>query len=373
MIAPISRCEKVVSNFGYHASMTPGPAAQAQAVGRDHAFHPLPIARVVRETADASSFVLDVPADLEHAFAYKAGQFVTHRVWIDGEPHLRCYSMSSSPDVDDEFRVTVKRVAGGVVSNWMLDTLAEGDVIETTCPAGVFCLPPGDGDVVAFAGGSGITPVFSLLKTTLATTSRHVHLLYANRDRESTIFAAELDRLVERYPDRLDVAHHLDVERGFIEAGTVRPLAAIAADASYFICGPPPFMDIVEGTLLDHDVDRSRIHIERFTPAEPTPPPSSSDTQRGCRVTIELGGRTDTVDHHPGTTILQTAREMGMSAPFSCESGSCATCMARLVEGEVEMFVNNALSDDELEEGWVLTCQSVPTTASVHVVYEEGG
>src|SRR5207237_759487 len=198
---------------------------------------------------------------------------------------------SSSPDVDDGFQGTVKRVAGGVVSNWMIDSLRPGDVIDTTCPAGVFCLGAEDTDVVAFAGGSGITPVFSIVKTALATTSRRVHLLYANRDRDSIIFGDELDRLAKQHPDRLDIVHHLDVE-------------------------------------------------------------------------------VDAADQHPGTTILQTARQMGMSAPSSCESGSCATCMARLVEGQVEMFVNNALTEDEVAEGWVLTCQSVPTTPTVHVVYE---
>jgi 3-ketosteroid 9alpha-monooxygenase subunit B len=346
------------------------PAAQVQAAGRDHAFHRLRIARVVDETADAKSFVLDVPPELEAAFAYRAGQFVTHRLSIDGQAHLRCYSMSSSPDVGDQFQVSVKRVPGGVVSNWMIDELEAGDVIETTCPAGVFCLPPGDGDVVAFAGGSGITPVFSIVKTALATSTRRVHLLYANRDRDSVIFAGELDRLVERYPDRLAVTHRLDVEDGFADADAVRPFAGIAADAEYFVCGPAPFMDIVEGALLDGDVDERRIHIERFIPAEPAP--TEVDEGTTCRVTIELGGRTDSVEHHPGATILQTARQMGMAAPFSCESGSCATCMARLVDGAVQMYVNNALTDDEVEEGWVLTCQSIPTTPSVHVVYEEG-
>jgi ferredoxin-NADP reductase len=345
-----------------------------QAVGRDHAFHPLRVARVIGETADASSFVLEVPPELEPAFAYRGGQFVTHRLWIDGQSYLRSYSMSSSPDVDEEFQVTVKRVAGGVVSNWMIDNIGPGDVIETTCPAGVFCLGDEHADVVAFAGGSGITPVFSIVKTALATTSRRVHLLYANRDRESCIFAAELDRLAERYPSRLDVLHHLDVEQGFIDSDAVRPFAGIANDAAFFICGPAPFMDIVEGALLDREVDEGRIHIERFTPAPPIAPPEpSTDTQTAeARVTIEVAGRTDTVDHHPGTTILQTARQMGMAAPSSCESGSCATCMARVVEGAVEMFVNNALTDDEVADGWVLTCQSVPTTPSVHVVYEEG-
>src|SRR3954466_187036 len=141
---------------------TAGSTAQTQmeAVGRDHAFHPLPIARVVQETADAASFVLEIPPALATAFEYRAGQFVTNRVRIDGQPHLRCYSMSSSPDVDDEFQITVKRVPGGVVSNWMIDELRPGHVIETTCPAGVFCLraeDAADADIVAFAGGSGIT------------------------------------------------------------------------------------------------------------------------------------------------------------------------------------------------------------------------
>jgi ferredoxin-NADP reductase len=346
------------------------PAAQVQAAGRDHAFHPLRIADVVDETADARSFVLEVPPDLEGAFAYRSGQFVTHRVSIDGQTHLRCYSMSSSPDVGDRFQVTVKRVPGGAVSNWMIDNLRPGDVLETNCPAGVFCLPTeGDGDVVAFAGGSGITPVMSIVKTALATTSRRIQLLYANRDRDSVIFADELDRLVERDPDRLAVSHNLDVEHGFVDADAVRRFANTSPEAEYFICGPAPFMDIVEGALLADGVEERRIHIERFSPTEP--PAQTLDDSASCRVTVELAGRTDSIDHHPGTTILQTARELGMAPPFSCESGSCATCMARLVDGAVEMYVNNALTDEEVEEGWVLTCQSVPTTPTVHVVYED--
>src|SRR5207302_6546388 len=138
-----------------------------------------------------------------------------------------------------------------------------------------------------------------IVKTALATTSRLVHLLYANRDRESCIFAAELDRLAERYPGRINVVHHLDAERGFIDGDTVRPFAGIAADAEFFICGPAPFMEIVEGALLDRDVEEGRVHIERFTPAAPiTPPEPSTDTPTAeARVTIEVGGRTDTVDH----------------------------------------------------------------------------
>src|SRR4051794_20798666 len=174
-------------------------AAQQVAV-RDHGFHRLPVRRVVQETADACSFVLDVPAELDVAFGYAAGQFCTFRFEIDGAHHLRCYSMSSSPDVDAELQVTVKRVPGGIVSNWMIDHVAAGDEVEVTVPAGVFNLTPGAGEVVAFSGGSGITPVLSLLKTALATTQRRVRLLYANRDRDSVIFGALLDDLARRHP-----------------------------------------------------------------------------------------------------------------------------------------------------------------------------
>lgn len=351
---------------------TASPAATEQPAARDHRFHQLRIARVTRETADTSSFVLEVPPELERAFAYEAGQFCTFRVAVDGDPHYRSYSMSSSPAVDEELQVTVKRVPEGVVSNWMIDTLAPGDIVETSCPAGVFCLGSDTGDIVAFAAGSGITPVLSIVKSALATTARRVHLLYANRDQHSIIFAAELEHLGERYPDRLVVIHHLDVEEGFVDADSVRPFVGACVDAEYFICGPAPFMDIVESTLLEGGVGERRVHIERFTPPEPSPPLEQETVEpEASRVTIELGGRADTVDHHPGTTILQTARQMGMTPPSSCESGTCATCMARLVEGTVAMHANDALTDEEVAEGWVLTCQAVPTTASVRVVYEE--
>lgn len=360
------------------------PTAQPGAV-RDHGFHRLRVRRVVRETAEASSFALEVPAHLRAAFAYQAGQFLTFRVRVGDQVHHRCYSMSSAPGVDDELRITVKRVRRGVVSNWMIDSLEPGDVVEASVPAGVFRLDPGDGDLVAFSAGSGITPVFSLIKTALAAPRRRVRLYYANRDADAVIFRAALDALAERHPDRLEVVHHLDVERGLVESGTVRDFlvsgagdgAPPATGAAVYVCGPTPFMDVVEGALLAHGVGADRIHVERFTPADPVPVPGVPDgaggpaaTSSAARVTIELGGRTGTVDHRPGTTILQTARQLGMAPPYSCESGSCATCMARLVGGTVTMQVNDVLTDDEVADGWVLTCQSVPTADAVRVVYE---
>jgi ferredoxin-NADP reductase len=342
---------------------------------RDHHFHPLRVKRVVRETAETSSFVLDVPAELREAFAYEAGQFCTFRTTLDGAQYLRCYSMSSAPAVDDELQVTVKRVPGGAVSNWMNDTLAEGDVIEVTCPAGVFVLGRTDRDIVAFAGGSGITPVFSLLKAALAATSRRVHLLYANRDAGSVIFASDLAALAERHPGRLRVEGHLDSERGFVDADEVRSFVASAGPgAEFYICGPGPFMAAVESVLLDLGVAEERVHIERFTVPEAAPAPAAvpSDAAAGTVLTIEVEGRTGTAEWRPGTTILQTARQLGLSPPSSCESGNCATCMAKLAEGTASMHVNNALTEDEVAEGWVLTCQAVPTSPTVRVAYGYG-
>jgi len=339
-------------------------------VVRDHGFHPVTVAEIVRETEEAVSLVLEIPAELRDAFRYEAGQFCTFRAWIDGQQQARCYSMSSSPVVDDDFRVTVKRVPAGVFSNWMIDALAPGDMIDVTCPAGVFLLDETDRDIVAFAGGSGITPVFSIVKTALATTTRRIRLLYANRDVDAVIFASELGELAERFGDRLEVVHHLDVDDGFVDEVSVRPLVDAAPAGEFYICGPAPFMEIVENVLVAHDVSAASIHIERFSPPEPVEESVSPDEQPRITVTIELGGRSGEAEYRPGTTVLQTARQLGMSPPFSCESGSCATCMARLLSGTVKMHVNNALTDDEVAEGWILTCQSIPTSPSVHVAYE---
>ena len=194
------------------------PEVGAAGTAHDHGFHPFRVARVIAETAEASSFVLDVPDELRSAFAYEAGQFCTFRVRIDDRVLLRCYSMSSSPAVDSELTVTVKRTPGGVVSNWMNDELTEGDTLEATRPAGVFRLGPSPGDLVAFSAGSGITPVLSLVKTALATTTRRVRLLYANQHRDAVIFASELESLGRHYGERLSVSHHLDVDRGLVQA-----------------------------------------------------------------------------------------------------------------------------------------------------------
>ncbi len=344
----------------------------------DHGFHPLRVGRIVPETHDASSFVFDVPDDLRDTFAYEAGQFCTFRVRVGDEDLLRCYSMSSSPHTDAELTTTVKRVAGGRVSNWLLDEVAEGDVLTVTAPAGVFTLRPRRAPIVAFAGGSGITPVFSVIKSALATTDRSVRLLYANRNADSIIFRAELDALSRAEPERLEVVYHLDSEHGFVHSNRAAEFVGADAHADHYVCGPGPFMDVVEDALAQVGVPSDHVLVERFAFAsaarldEPpaTPTSASGDGTATETVVIVLEGRKHLVHYQPGETFLETARRAGLRAPFSCEAGSCATCMARLQEGEATMRVNNALTPEEVAEGWVLTCQGFPASTEVTVVYE---
>ncbi|MGI8336270.1 2Fe-2S iron-sulfur cluster-binding protein [Actinomadura scrupuli] len=337
---------------------------------RDRGLYSLRVAEVVGETADASSFILSVPDGLSEKYAYRAGQFLTFRVELDGVAHLRSYSMSSSPLVDERMRVTVKRVAGGVVSNWMNDALAPGDELVATVPSGTFVADGGAGDIVAFAAGSGITPVLSIIKTALAGSARRVRLLYANRDRDSVIFGTELADLKERYEDRIALAFHYDCDSGYLEQEAVRAFLGTGGDAVFFVCGPNPFMDHVQGVLTGAGIHESRVHIERFTHASD----AGADQEPGggtpqVSVSIRLGRQTVRGEPRPGSTILQAARALGLKPPSSCESGSCATCMARVVEGTAVMRNNEALTPEEVDDGWVLTCQAVPTSPSVRVVY----
>jgi len=339
---------------------------------RDHGFHRLRVSRIVPETADACTLVFEVPEDIRPLFGYEAGQFCNLRVEIEGMLHVRCYSMSSAPAVDEELAVTVKRVPEGLVSNWICDHLAPGDTIDASPPSGFFQLTATADDLVAFAAGSGITPIHSLVKEALTTSARPLRLLYANRDRASVIFADELAALERDHGGRLRVVHRFDDEHGLLDSDAVRSFTGECAGSQYYICGPAPFMEVVERALLEMGAGPARLHIERFTPAElPDLTPVVDRPGTPTRVTIELAGRSATADHRPGTTILQTARQLGLAPPFSCESGSCASCMARLVDGAVSMRVNNALTPDEVDEGWILTCQSVPTSPDVHVVYED--
>ncbi|MEU6372597.1 ferredoxin--NADP reductase [Streptomyces sp. NPDC046909] len=321
------------------------------------------VVKIVQETPDARTFVLD-PHD--GPFAYQAGQFCVFRVRVDGKDLLRSYSMSSAPETDAELMTTVKRVPGGKVSNWLHDHVVEGDELELTQPRGLFCLRPAETGtpLLGFSGGSGITPILSLAKSTLATTARPVRLLCADRDRTSAIFDSALMELAAQYPGRLTVVRHLDAERGLLNPDAVREFVGSDIEADAYVCGPELFMELVESALPGP----GRVFIERFGGA-PKPPPVARQVDEGT-VTIVLGARRATVPKHPNETLLQSARRAGFTPPFSCEAGNCATCMARITEGSATMRVNDALTEDEVTDGYVLTCQGVPDEGSVTVHYE---
>jgi ferredoxin-NADP reductase len=334
----------------------------------DHEYHPLTVVDVVDETADTRSFVLEVPPALAGTFAYAAGQFCTFRATIDGESVVRCYSMSSSPDVGDPLTTTVKRVPEGRMSNWMNDTLAPGDVVDVMAPEGLFVLRPADTPIVAYAGGSGITPVMSIVKTALATTGRPITLVYANRAPDAVIFADELGRLEQGSGGQLTVHHHHDTERGFLDPAACAAFAADVDHGDFYVCGPAPYMDTVEAGLDTLLVPPDRLFIERFV--VPEEDPATAAPTETATIVVRLGKKKAELDYRAGDTILEAARRGGLAPPSSCEAGSCATCMAHLDEGTVRMRVNNALTPEEVDDGWILTCQSVPTSERVTVDYD---
>lgn len=332
-------------------------------------FVPLRIKRVVRETRDAVSIVLDVPSSSAEQFGYQAGQFLTLLVTVDGREHRRCYSMSSVPGED--LQITVKRDRDGVVSNWLNDTAAPGDELPALPPQGRFVLRDGARELIAFAGGSGITPVFSLLRTALLSGTRAARLFYANRSRDAVIFDKALTSLTARHADRFVLHHHLDDNSGFVTRADVEEFVRDSGDADVYVCGPNEFMEIVREALCAAGVPAGRVHFEHFdiNDIDAAVPPAGAEVVTD-EVTIVLDGSTTIAPHQAGDTLLQTARMAGLRAPSSCEIGSCGTCMARLTQGSARMINNDALDPDEVEEGWVLTCQALPTSTTVRVVYE---
>jgi 3-ketosteroid 9alpha-monooxygenase subunit B len=329
-------------------------------------FHQLRVAGIVEETHDAKSIVFDVPAKLASAFAYRAGQFLTIEVDLQGDRLRRCYSLASSPDCDGAPKVTVKRVRDGRVSNWINDCVRAGDVLAVMSPEGRFVLHGESSPLLLFAGGSGITPVISIVKTALARTARRATLVYANRDEHSVIFAGELSRLEREYPSRLRVVHRFDDRHGFVDERTVRSFAAEHRDAACYLCGPAPFMATVEGSLQEFGFPPERIRIERFTTSAARStaetPDRPGEGERPDFVDVELGGTRHRVPYVAGRTLLQAARDAGLDAPYSCEEGFCGCCASDLLEGRVAMAADDALSAEEKRRGMILACQSRPLT-----------
>lgn len=335
-------------------------------------FHTLKVASVIEETKDSRSFVLEVPESLREAYAYQPGQFLTFEVPFETFRIRRCYSLSSAPGIDPAHKVTVKRVDGGRMSNLMIDTLVAGSTIAVSTPDGRFVLDPETKrrPLCLYAGGSGITPVISLMKHALATTDRPVLLVYANRDEASVIFRAELDGLAAAHPARVTVHHHLDASGGFLTDTRIRALFSGSEEGDHYVCGPTPFMDAVERAFDAAGIDPSRRHFERFSsPLDPDRREAVASAELdGARAPttflVRLGGRTHTVPYVPGLTLLESARRAGLTPPSSCEDGYCGSCMATRVSGDVAMRACSALSDGEIKNGRVLLCQAVPTSTA---------
>jgi ferredoxin-NADP reductase len=363
---PISEGLTMTATTAHNAAAE--PAVDGVIPGTE-SFTRLRVKHVIRETRDAISLVFDVPDSHTERFRYRAGQYLTLQVQIDDREHRRCYSISSSPAVEEDLRVTVKRDGDGLVSNWLNDTAAAGTELRVAPPQGRFVLRDSGRGLVAFAGGSGITPVFSLIRTALLTSPRHIRLFYANRELASVLFDEHLAALVEEHSDRMALHHHLDELSGVVQCDDIATFIAGARDDDYYVCGPTAFMDTVQSALLDAGAPADRVHFERFTAAEPS---AATEAQASITadVTVDLGGRSTTVAYRAGSTLLQTARSAGLRAPSSCETGSCGTCMARVVDGSARMLNNDALSEDEVADGWILTCQSLPTSPTIRIVYE---
>ena len=352
-------------------------------------FHRLRVAEVVAETEEANSIRFEIPQELEEAFRFRAGQHLTLRADIGGEEVRRNYSLCTAP-FENDVMVTVKRIAGGVFSNWVGDRLKPGDVLDVMTPHGSFTRPFDAGAAnhyVAFAGGSGITPIMSLVRTALAEEPRsRFTLFYGNRDSTSIIFLEALAALKDRYMGRLEIYHFLDAEAGDVDLfngmlDRTRCDEAIEhlvdepqAVAAWFICGPGPMMDAAEAALVDQGIAHDRIHIERFTAGRPSAALAAQmqalqEQAAGLTVSVTLDGRTRKVDFTEAN-ILDSARAAGLPAPFACKAGVCATCRAKVTKGKVEMAARYGLTDEEVAAGYILTCQSVPSGEGVAVDYD---
>ena len=352
-------------------------------------FYPLRVAEIVPETEEANSIRFEVPAELTEAFRFRAGQHLTLRTVIGGEEIRRNYSLCTAP-ADQDLMVTVKRIAGGIFSNWVGDKLKAGDTIDVMTPHGSFTIdfdPKSKRRYVGFAGGSGITPVISLIRTALCTEpASRFTLFYGNRDANSIIFLEELAALKDRYLGRFELYHFLSDEEGDVDLFNGMLDRATCDEAiehliddpanvdAWFICGPGPMMDAAEAALVDRNVARDRIHIERFTAGRPSAALAAQmaalqEEAAGLTLSVTLDGRTRKVEFTEAN-ILDSAREAGLPAPFACKAGVCATCRAKVTKGKVEMAARYGLTDEEIAAGYVLTCQSVPVGEGVAVDYD---
>lgn len=350
-------------------------------------FHPLRVTEVAPLTDDAVAITLDVPADLAATFRYLPGQHVTVRAIVDGEDVRRSYSICANAN-DGKLRIGVKRLPGGRFSTWATTRLAAGTVLDVMPPIGEFTIEPRPGAArhhAAIAAGSGITPVLSLLSTTLESEpDSSWTVLFGNREARSVMFLDELEGLKDRHPDRLHLVHVLSREdtglplfHGRLDAERLTALLGRVVDADdvddWFLCGPFDMVHTARDVLAARGVPADRIHDELFFagPLDPDALVTPPDEGEGVvSLTVTLEGRATTVRMRPETSILDAALAVRSELPFSCKGGMCASCKAKVVEGEVRMDKNWALVKEDLDQGFVLTCQAHPLTDHVAVDYD---
>ena len=355
-------------------------------------FFALRVAAVEAETASAASLGFDIPPALTEAFHWRPGQHVTLRFHLAGEQARRTYSISSSPAAGDPLRITVKRIAGGLVSNHVNDAIRAGSRVEVMPPFGSFVLEPDPRrrrTLYLIGAGSGITPLYAMLRSVLkAEPWSAVHLLYGNRSGAAVLFKGEMSRLQAEHPGRLTVSHVLSdaargedcFHRGRIDAAVlhawIEKHPPYAQDARYFVCGPGGMNRAARDALADVDVPAERIHAESYggaTAAEPqSGAPAAGVSGVASAAAIVLGGRRHEVRVAAAQTLLDAARSAGLDPPYSCEAGVCGACRAILEDGSVRMRAKAALTEADLDAGAILTCQAVATSGRVAIRYDEG-
>ena len=354
-------------------------------------FHRLTIRDLRRETADAVSIAFDVPDGLGPDYRFAPGQYLTLRATIDGEDMRRSYSICSGPD-DGELRIAVKRVEGGVFSDWVNRTLQPGDEIEVMTPTGRFGAPQAPAKSparthVAFAAGSGITPVLSILRGVLAREpDSRFFLFYGNRSTGEILFREALEELKDRFLGRLSVFHVLSQEEqdlpiltGRLDGDKVRRLLRLVVPAEavdeVYLCGPEAMSREIATTLAELGVGPEKVHVELFVSAlggRPRPKPVAPAPDAPSRTAVlTVDGKRREVPVADGESILDAALRAGMDLPYACKGGMCSTCRAKLVEGEAAMDLNYSLEPWELAAGFILTCQSHPKTDRVVVDYDQ--
>jgi len=355
-------------------------------------FHKLSIKEIRKETPECVSIAFDIPESLTETFQFTHGQNITLKSIIDGEEIRRSYSICSSP-LDNELRVAVKKVEAGKFSTHANNQLKEGDIIEVLPPTGKFNTSLDNKQAknyIAFVAGSGITPVLSIIKTTLQTEpNSSFTLIYGNRNRSAIIFKEELEGLKNKYIDRFRIYHILSREKTDSEINYGRidkekcdaltKLIDIKNGDEFFLCGPEAMIFTVKDFLESNGIDKKNIHFELFTTGTEKKTMLHRDeslnanviAEKKCNVTVKQDGVSFNFElPYNSQSILEAALEQGADVPYSCKGGMCCTCKAKLLEGEVEMDVNYTLEQDEIDAGFILTCQSHPRTEKVVVDYD---